>query len=123
MAFVSQGATVTWKGPLGTTSSALSEVVSISVDGVSSDVVEVTPKSYQGRDKRFRPADGDYGTVTIRCRATNLMNTSYVTMTGALSIAAPGATFSASKSILQSLAWNASVGELQEWTAVFKVTE
>lgn len=123
MAFVSQGATVTWKGPPGTTSSALSEVVSISVDGVSSDVVEITPKSYKFRDKRFSPADGDYGTVSIRCRGTNLMNTSYVTMTGALSITAPGASFASGKSILQSLAWNASVGELQEWTAVFKITE
>jgi len=123
VAFVSQGATVTWKGPPGTTSSALSEVVSISVDGVSSDVVEITPKSYTFRDKRFSPADGDFGTVSIRCRGTNLMNTSYVTMTGALSITAPGASFSSGKSILQSLAWNASVGELQEWTAVFKITE
>jgi hypothetical protein len=123
VAKVSQGATVTWKGPPGTTSSALSEVVSISVDGVSSDVVEVTSKSYQGRDKRFRSADGDYGTITVRCRGTNLMNTSYVTMTGALSIMAPSASFSSSRAILQSLAWNASVGELQEWTAVFKITE
>jgi len=123
VAFVSQGATVTWKGPPGTASSALSEVVSISVDGVSADVVEITPKSYQGRDKRFKSADGDYGTVSIRCRGTNLMNTAYVTMTGALSITAPSASFSSGKSILQSLAWNASVGELQEWTAVFKITE
>lgn len=123
MAFVSQGATVTWNGPPGTVSSALSEVVSISVDGVSADVVEITPKSSQGRDKRFRPADGDYGTVSIRCRGTNMMNTSYVTMTGSLSITAPGASFLSSRTILQSLAWNASVGELQEWTAVFKVTE
>jgi hypothetical protein len=113
----SQGTTVTWRG------TALSEVVSISVDGVSADVVEVTPKSYQGRDKRFRAADGDYGTVTVRCRGAAAMNTSYVTTTGALSITAPGASFSSSKSILQSLAWSASVGELQEWTAVFKITE
>lgn len=118
MANVAQGTTVTWR------STALSEVVSISVDGVSADVVEVTPKSYQGRDKRFRSADGDYGTVTVRCRATTtFMNTSYVTTTGAFSITAPGASFSSGKSILQSLAWNASVGELQEWTAVFKITE
>ena len=118
MANVSQGATVTWR------STTLSEVVSVSVDGVSSDVVEVTSKSYQGRDKRFTSADGDYGTVTVRCRATTtFMNTSYVTTTGALSIIAPGATWTSSKSILQSLAWNASVGELQEWTAVFKITE
>jgi len=117
VAFVSQGTTVTWR------STALSEVVSISVDGVSSDVIEITPRSYPGRDKRFKPADGDYGTVTVRCRGTAAMNTSYVTTTGALSITATGASFSASKSILQSLAWNASVGELQEWTAVFKITE
>ena len=117
MAFVSQGTTVTWR------STALSEVVSVSVDGVSSDVVEVTSKSYQGRDKRFRSADGDYGTVTVRCRGTAAMNTSYVTTTGALSITAPSASFSSSSAILQSLAWNASVGELQEWTAVFKITE
>jgi hypothetical protein len=117
VAFVSQGTTVTWRG------TALSEVVSISVDGVSADVVEVTPKSYQGRDKRFKSADGDYGTITVRCRGTAAMNTSYVTTTGALSITAPGASFSSSRAILQSLAWNASVGELQEWTAVFKITE
>ena len=118
MANVAQGTTVTWR------STALSEVISISVDGVSADVVEVTPKSYQGRDKRFKSADGDYGTVTVRCRATTtFMNTSYFTTTGAFSITAPGASFSASKSILQSLAWNASVGELQEWTVVFKITE
>ena len=118
MANVAQGTTVTWR------STALSEVVSISVDGVSADVVEITPKSYQGRDKRFRSADGDYGTVTVRCRGTTtFMNTSYVTTTGVFSITAPGASFSSGKSILQSLAWNASVGELQEWTAVFKITE
>jgi len=51
------------------------------------------------------------------------MNTSYVTTTGALSITAPSASFSSSRAILQSLAWNASVGELQEWTVVFKITE
>ena len=117
MAFVSQGTTVTWR------STALSEVVSVSVDGVSSDVVEVTSKSYQGRDKRFRSADGDYGTITVRCRGTAAMSTSYVTTTGAFSITAPSASFSSSRAILQSLAWNASVGELQEWTAVFKITE
>jgi hypothetical protein len=117
VAFVSQGATVTWRG------TALSEVVSISVDGVSADVVEVTPRSYSGRDKRFRAADGDYGTVTVRCRGTAAMNTSNVTTTGAFSITAPGVSFSYGKSILQSLAWTASVGELQEWTAVFKLTE
>ena len=117
MAFVSQGTTVSWR------STALSEVVSVSVDGVSSDVVEITPKGYQGRDKRFKPADGDYGTVTVRCRGTAAMSTSYVTTTGALSITAPSASFSSSRAILQSLAWNASVGELQEWTAVFKITE
>lgn len=117
MAFVSQGTTVTWS------STALSEVISISVDGVSADVVEITPRSHQGRDKRFKSADGDYGTITVRCRGTAAMNTSYVTTTGLLSITAPGASFSSSKSILQSLAWNASVGELQEWTAVFKITE
>jgi len=117
MANVSQGTTVTWK------STALSEVISISVDGVSADVVEITPRSYQGRDKRFKSADGDYGTITVRCRGTASMNTSYVTTTGALSITAPGASFSSGKSILQSLAWSASVGELQEWTVVFKITE
>ena len=117
MAFVSQGTTVTWS------STALSEVISISVDGVSADIVEITPKSHKYRDKRFSSADGDYGTVTVRCRGTAAMDTSYVTTTGALSITAPGASFSSPKSILQSLAWNASVGELQEWTAVFKITE
>ena len=117
MANVSQGAAVTWK------STALSQVVSISADGVSADVVEVTPKSYLGRDKRFSSADGDYGTITVRCRGTAAMDTQYVTTTGALSIIAPGATWTSSKSILQSLAWNASVGELQEWTVVFKITE
>lgn len=117
MAINSQGISVTW----GVAS--LTEVVSVSIDGVQSDVVEITPRSTSSRDKLFRAADIDRGTVTVRCRGTAQLSVDYVNLAGPFSISGPGVGFTCSNAIFQSLAWNAIVGELQEWTAVFKITE
>ena len=117
MAINSQGVVVTW----GATS--LTEVASVSIDGVQADVVELTPRSRSERDKLFRAADVDRGTVTVRCRGTSQINADYVNLSGPFSISGPGVGFTCANAIFQSLAWNASVGELQEWTAVFKITE
>jgi hypothetical protein len=114
----SQGISVVWS------SVALAEVVSVSVDGVTADTVEMTPRSSTSRDKRYRVADYDYGTVTIRCRGTTSMSTSNVGTSGTLAISRNSTViFSSTYAIFASLAWGASVGELQEYTVTFKLTE
>lgn len=98
----------------------LNEVVSVSVDGVQSDAVEVTPRTQATRDKLFRPADFDYGTMTVTFRDAGNFNIGRVGEAGDLFIDQGGTLF-AFEAILQSLAWSASVGELQQLTAVFKL--
>lgn len=115
MANVSQGTTVTWKNV------SLGEVVSVSTDGIQSDSVEVTPRNQQTRGKRFSPADFDYGTVSVTCRGTAAMAATNVGLTGALSIAGPGISFSFPRTIFEKLGWSASVGELQVFSVTFKV--
>lgn len=115
MANVSQGFTVTW----GT--AQLGEVVSINVEGPAADIVEVTPKTLSDRNKRFRSADTDYGSVSLTLRGTAAMSATNVGLTAALSITGPGASFSYGEAIFESLGWAASVGELQAWTVKFKI--
>jgi len=117
VAINSQGTSVVWS------SVALAEVVSVSVDGITADTVEMTPRSSTSRDKRYRVADYDYGTVTVRCRGTTSMSTSNIGLSGALAITGTGFSFISNNAIFASLAWGASVGELQEYTVTFKLTE
>lgn len=114
MAKNSQGISVQFAGD------DLNEVVSVSVDGVQSDVVEVTPRSRATRDKLMRPADIDQGTVSVTFLEPGNFSTSRVGEMGTLYIDTPGYLF-AFEAILQSLAWSANVGELQQLTAVFKL--
>ena len=117
MANNSQGTSVVWS------SVALGEVVSVSVDGVSADTIELTSRTNTGRQKLYRKADVDYGTVTVRCRGTTAMSTSNVGVAGALAITGTGFSFTSGAAIFKSLAWSASVGSLQEFTATFQLTE
>jgi hypothetical protein len=100
---------------------AFGEVVSISVDGVSSDFVEVTPRTSTSRYRVFSPADIDSGTVTLTLRGTAGMQSSNVGLTAALSIAGPGVSWSFPVALFQTLGWQATVGELQSYSVTFKV--
>ena len=115
MANASQGVTVTWAGV------TLAEVVSISVDGVSAETVDVTPRTSLDRFKVYSAADNDYGTINVTCRGTAAMTSTNVGLTGALSITAPGAGWSFAKAIFEKIGWAASVGELQSYSVTFKV--
>lgn len=115
MANVSQGTTVTWNGV------ALGELVSVAVDGIASDTVEVTPRTSLSRVKSFSPADVDYGTVSLSLRGGTAMSSTNVGLTAALSIAGPSVSLSFPVAIFQTLGWQASVGELQTYSVTFKV--
>lgn len=115
MANNSQGTVVTFAG------SNLGELVSVSVDGVQADTVELTSRTQASRVKSYSPADIDHGTVSVTCRGTTLMSTASVGLTGSLSITGTGISFSFTKAIYERLAWSASVGELQVFTVTFKV--
>lgn len=114
MAKNSQGISVQFAGD------DLNEVLSVSVDGTSSDTVDVTGRTWPTRDKVFSPADYDYGTVSVTFRDAGNFNVSRVGEVGLLYIDTPGELLSFG-AILQSFAWSANVGELQQWTAVFKL--
>lgn len=115
MANVAQGITVTWNGV------TLGEVVSVSVDGLSADVVEVTDRTQASRVKAFSAADVDYGSVSCTVRGTAGMSSANVTLTGSLSISGPGVAWSFSKATMQSLGWSAAVGDMQTYTVTFKL--
>ena len=115
MANVSQGVTVTW-GSL-----TILDVISVSVDGVSSDSVEVTSRADTDRGKSYSAADIDLGTVSVTARNANGMTTTNVGLTQTLSITGPNLSFSFGKAIFQSLGWTAAVGEMQTYTATFKI--
>lgn len=115
MANISQGTTVTFAG------TALGEVVSVSVDGLQSDSVEVTPRTQMSRVKKYSPADVDFGTVSVTCRGTAGMTAASVGLTGSLSIAGPSVSFSFTKAIFERLGWAATVGDLQTYSATFKL--
>lgn len=115
MAKDSQGVTVTWG------SVALGEVVSVNVDGVAADTLEVTSRGQLSRAKAFSVGDVDYGTVTCTVRGTAAMTSANVGLTAALSIGGPGVSWSFPKAVFQSLGWSAAVGELQTYSVSFKV--
>lgn len=115
MANVSQGTTVTWAGV------ALGEVVSISVDGLQADTVEVTSRTQASRVKSYSVSDLDYGSVSVTCRGTAAMTSANVGLTGSLSISGPSLSFSFSKAIFERLGWAATVGDLQTYSVTFKV--
>jgi hypothetical protein len=97
------------------------EVVSVSIDGIVCDTVEVTSRSDTGRSKLFRPADTDYGTASFVMRFHNYITESVVGESCLLTIADSGYTYWSGRSIIQSLAWRASVGELQEYSVTLKL--
>lgn len=115
MAFVSQGVTVSWG------STALGELVTVSVDGVQADTLEITPRSQTAKNKVFVAGDRDYGTVSVTCRNTAGMQVANVGLTAALSIGGPGVSVSFPVAIFQTLGWSAAVGDFQTYTAVFKL--
>ena len=121
MAKNSQGIGVTVSGDFGDLN--IAELVAVSVDGVQADGVEVTPRTSTSRVKLFRPGDVDQGTASITFRGATL-NDGLVGQTGTIEIYAlsPGtASYWSGSMMIQSLAWQASVGELQEYRAVFKL--
>lgn len=115
MANVAQGITVTWNGV------TLGEVVSISVDGIAADTVEVTPRTQTARVKAYSSADVDYGSVSCTVRGTAAMSSTNVRLTGSLSITGPGVAWSFSPAIMQSLGWSAAVGDMQAYSVTFKL--
>lgn len=116
MASVSQGVTAAWAGV------TLGEVVTIAVDGIQADTVEVTSALQLSRLKAYSVADTDPGTVSVTCRGTTAMISANVGLTGVLTIAGPGVSFSFSKAIFEKLGWSASVGNLQEYNVSFKLS-
>jgi hypothetical protein len=101
-----------------------SELVSISIDGIQADNVEITPRTSPYRTKAFRPADRDDGTLSVVMRAQNQLSSAYVGTTTSLAIYKNGSgagTYWTGLAIIQSLAWRASVGELQEYAVTFKL--
>ena len=115
MANVSQGLSATWNGV------TLGELVNVSVDGLSAETVDVTPRNHQQRNKLFSVADTDLGTVSFTLRGTNGMTATNVGLTGTLSITGPGAAWSFTGAIFERLGWSASVGELQTYSVTFKI--
>lgn len=115
MAKVSQGTTVTWNGV------TFGEVVSVSVDGVQADTLEITPRNATDKIKWFYAGDRDNGTVSVTCRATANVQIAQVGSTAALAIGSPGVSWSFPYAIYQGIGWSASVGELQTFTVTFKL--
>jgi hypothetical protein len=114
MANVSQGTTVTWGG------AALGEVISVSVDGITAESVDVTPRSNASRFKSYSPADNDFGSVSLTVRGAALMSSTNVGLTAALSIGGTGVAWTFNKAMLEKLGWAATVGELQQYNITFK---
>jgi hypothetical protein len=108
-------------GPAGDEN--VTEVVSVSIDGIQCDTVEVTSRSHTGRNKVFSPADTDYGTVSIVMRSQNYITEAAVGEPCSLTIADENSaqTYWSGPAIIQSLAWRASVGELQEYSLTLKL--
>lgn len=116
MAAVSQGTTVTWAGV------ALGELLNVSVDGVSADIHEVTPRDSANRFKVFSAGDIDLGSISATCRGNAAATTTCVGQTGALVISGPSVSWNADVAIYEKLAWRANVGDLQEYQIQFKVS-
>jgi hypothetical protein len=101
----------------------VAEIVSVSIDGIQCDTVEVTSRSHTGRNKSFSPADTDYGTASIVMRSQNYITETVVGALCSLSIgdASTADEYWGGPAIIQSLAWRASVGELQEYSLTLKL--
>lgn len=122
MAVNSQGIGVTISGEFGDID--FSEVTSASIDGVQSDTVEVTPRASTARKKKFRPADTDDGTASFVMRSRSNLTDSLVGLSCDLSVyklGTGGESYWSGVAIIQSLAWRASVGELQEYSVTLKL--
>jgi hypothetical protein len=115
VANVSQGTTISW----GTT--PIGEVVSLSVDGIAADAIEVTPRGSASRVKVFSVSDVDYGTISVTARGTAGMSAGNVGLTAALSIGGPGLSLSFPVAIFQTLGAQAAVGELLTYSVTFKL--
>jgi len=115
----SQGLNVTLSAEWG--DYEIAEVVAISIDGVQADTIEITPRTTTARDKLFRPADRDNGTVSLTTRKLEILTSANVGSTCSLGISQGVTTYWDGPATIQSLAWNASVGELQEWRIVLKL--
>ena len=115
MANVAQGTSAAWNNvPLG-------EVVSITLDGITADTVDVTSRTQPQRIKAFSVADIDYGTMSMTLRGTAAMSSTNVGVTGTLAIASPNTIWFFTKAIFERLGWSASVGDLQTYSVTFKV--
>ena len=122
MATSSQGIGVTISGDFGDID--FEEVTSASIDGVQADTVEVTPRTSTVGKKKFRPADTDDGTASFVMRSRSSLTDSVVGQTCDLSVyklGLGGESYWSGVAIIQSLAWRASVGELQEYSVTFKL--
>ena len=113
MALTSQGTTVTWGA------FTLAGITSVSVDGVTADIVEVSPRSSVTRFKKYSDADYDYGTVSISC-FTSGIGTADVGKYFALSISGDSVLFTFTEAYLQDYKWSATVGDVQKVQLTFK---
>jgi hypothetical protein len=110
----SQGTTVTWGG------TTFAEVVNVSVDGVQTGTVEITPRTTT-RATRYSSTDIDYGSVTMTARGSTGMGMGNVGTTALLTISAPVSTWTFSTAIFERLNWQAATGELQTFSVTFKL--
>jgi hypothetical protein len=119
----SQGISIALEGAGSAGDVDFAEIVSVSIDGIQCDTVEVTARSHTGRNKSFSPADTDYGTVSIVTRSQNFITESVVGEACSMIIndTSGGQTYWDGPAIIQSLAWRASVGELQEYSLTLKL--
>jgi hypothetical protein len=119
----SQGISIALEGAGSAGDVDFTEIVSVSIDGIQCDTVEVTARAHTGRNKSFSPADTDYGTVSIVMRSQNFITEAAVGEPCSLTIADSSAaqTYWNGPAIIQSLAWRASVGELQEYSLTLKL--
>lgn len=115
MANVSQGHTVTWNGV------TLGEVVSVNVDGITAETVDLNPRNTATRYKVYSHSDVDIGSISVTLRGTAGMTATNVGLTGTLSISGPGSSWAFNKAFFERLGWSASVGELQIYSVAFKV--
>jgi len=110
----SQGTTVTWGG------TQFTEVVNVSVDGVQTGTVEITPRTTT-RATRYSSTDIDYGSVTMTARGAAGMGMGNVGTTALLTISSPSVTWTFATAIYEKLNWQAATGELQTFSVTFKI--
>ena len=97
------------------------EVISASIDGVQSDTVEITSRTSTVRKKTFRPADTDEGTASFVMRSPSFLTYLLVGESCTLDVYLGQEIYWNGPAIIQSLAWRASVGELQEYSVTLKL--